>query len=82
MTRPALLYDYTCFADGILYLNKKYLSDVKIPRTYTITNSEYFLFKWRTVCKSYGRAGRVICFLTAFYRHSDLYGGIFLKIDA
>ena len=32
----------------ILHLNTKYLSDT----AYTITYSEYFLFKWSTVCKA------------------------------
>ena len=30
MTRPAI-YDYTCFQTA-LHLNKKYLSDVQLPR--------------------------------------------------
>ena len=35
LTRPALPYDYTAF-QTVLYLNKKYLSNVKIPRIQSI----------------------------------------------
>ena len=45
LTRPAITYAL----ETVLYLNKKYMSDVQLPCT--ITYSEYFLYRWSTSAK-------------------------------
>ena len=71
MTRPALPYYYINIhaLQTVLNLNKKYLSDVQIPRIKLPILSISYLngvpsakHVW-----SYGRAGRVVCISLLFY---------------
>ena len=67
-------YDYTCFADGYSYsICIRITITITITSTitaYTITYSEYFLYKWSTDCKAciiYSRVGSVSCISILFH---------------
>ena len=63
LTRAALPYDYTCFADSTLFEQEIFVWCT--ITAYTITYSEYFLYKWSTRLQSMhyhmvGRAASVV----------------------